>query len=243
MFSQIIHASSSQIASMPRLDEATLSMLRRKVTDAELEEAQRGNVIDVAVAKAAIAYVRVDTEGQTQQVSAVRCLGRFQGVSVAAVALLAPHAGERMVSNPSHSLSSLLLTNLDSLSHPTHAMQSPTNILFQKSGRSDRLRGVAANVRNLSMSTGVDVMKRLEFMVESSTFVAADGKTYACATIEKGDGVTLLKPEERSKVSIGGCCQLMGGVPSQRCTRVLGTHVLLPSDTSIPLSFCHILYK
>lgn len=90
-------------------------------------------------------------------------------------------------------------------------MQSPTNILFQKSGRSNRLRGVAANVRNLSASAGVDVMKRLEFMVESPTFVSTDGKTYACATIEKDDGVTLLKPEERSKVSVGGCYWLMGG--------------------------------
>lgn len=108
---------------MPRLDEATLSMLRRKVTDADLEEAQLGNVVDVTVSKAAIGYVRVDHEGQTQQVSAVR---GSESVAWAFLARRSIAGAARQHAHGSGLVPSLLLPTW-SLFHASYAHHAVSN--------------------------------------------------------------------------------------------------------------------
>lgn len=105
---------------MPPLKDGVLRTIanhKANMTDEEVAEAQRGNVIDIAVATGGIAYVRINSEGKEKHVSMVRNglkdWEAHSGVSENMVTLLAPaHARFKSL---------LSLTNFSALLRSPHS--------------------------------------------------------------------------------------------------------------------------
>lgn len=68
---------------MPELRKETLHFLNNEtVTEADIAEVRRGNVIDIGVSTAAITYMRVNNQGQEELVSTELggCLKAWRGL-------------------------------------------------------------------------------------------------------------------------------------------------------------------